>query len=110
MGSMLSLVLVGLPVYACSQPMVAVDAHGDPLPEWAVARIGTVRLRHGNQVASIAFSHDGARIISTDWYSVGIWDRHTGRSLRFHLLGPQYGCWPVVSADGSLIACRLENG
>jgi WD40 repeat protein len=91
-------------------PLRLTDAHGDPLPPGAVARIGTVRLRHGNTVASVAFSPDGKRLVSTDWQTVAVWDVRTGRALAFRFLPPQHGCWPVISPDGTLIACRLANG
>jgi WD40 repeat protein len=93
-----------------SAPRPLTDAHGDPLPPGAVARIGTVRLRHGNTVSSVAFSPDGKRLVSTDWQTVAVWDVRTGRTLGFRFLPPQYRCWPVVSPDGTLIACRLANG
>ena len=87
------------------------DSHSDPLPPGAMARIGTTRLRHGDKVCSLANSPDGKRITSTDGYSVGVWDPRTGRCLAFRMLPPQYTIWwPVVSPDGTLIACRLGNG
>jgi WD40 repeat protein len=86
------------------------EVTGEPLPPSAVARIGTTRLRHGSQVASVAFSPDGKKVVSSDGFSVGVWDSRSGRELAFRMLREQYRCWPRLSPDGSLIACRVENG
>ena len=102
-------VSVGLPSLQAAPPRT--DARGDPLPPGAVARIGTVRSRHGGSVSSVAFSSDGKRITSTDGRTVGVWDAHTGRTIAFRFLPQQWGIWsPVVSPDGTLIACRLQSG
>src|SRR5437773_1966602 len=43
-------------------PPARVDPFGDPLPEGAIARIGTTRLRASAMVNVVAFSHDGRRL------------------------------------------------
>jgi WD40 repeat protein len=71
-----------------TNPLARVDAQGDPLPPGAVARLGSMRWRHGDQIQSVCFSHDGKRIASASLGdgSVRIWDAATGQLLhRFSL-------------------------
>jgi WD40 repeat protein len=90
----------------------ATDAHGDPLPPNAVARIGTTRLRHAASVSSLAFSPDGKRISSaTMWFDVGVWDARTGQALAFRRSRQEEGLFrATASPDGSLFAGRTNNG
>src|SRR5690606_31462509 len=44
-----------------------VDLYGDPLPEGAVMRMGTVRLRHSGAANRLAFTSDGKSIVSSGY-------------------------------------------
>ncbi|MBI3865843.1 MAG: PD40 domain-containing protein [Planctomycetia bacterium] len=90
----------------------ATDALGDPLPPDAVARIGTVRLRHAAEVSALAFSPDGKRISSaTIWFDVGVWDAHTGQSLAFRRRRQEETLFrATISPDGSLFAGSIDMG
>src|SRR5262249_32212047 len=58
------------------------DLQGDPLPPHTLLRLGTVRLRHGNHVSSVAFAA-GDKIVSAGGdHTIRIWDQKTGRELR----------------------------
>jgi WD40 repeat protein len=59
----------------------------DPLPNGAVLRLGTTRLRPGGSVGHLAFSPDGTKVASwsSELYvndSLCVWDVKTGRLLR----------------------------
>ena len=57
------------------------DCYGDPLPSEAVARFGTVRLRHSGEVNSVAPSPDGKLIASAASWNASVWDAATGQDL-----------------------------
>lgn len=88
-----------------------VDLYGDPLPQGAIARLGTVRFRHLGAVYEVAFSPDGKLIAaSSDGLNMVIlWDRTTGRKIREITLGTRPSYQPTrlcFSADGKrLYAC-----
>ena len=87
------------------------DLHGDPLPEGAVARLGTLRLRHGDMVRSLGFFPDGKTLLSADWHTVHVWDAANGRLLRS--FGDPHGRQFQSSAftvDGSLAALTMDTG
>src|SRR5205823_7529827 len=58
------------------------DRFGDPLPPRVLARLGTVRLRHGGQIYQIAFSPRGQTLASTGRDGMlRLWDAATGKEL-----------------------------
>jgi RNA polymerase sigma factor (sigma-70 family) len=66
---------------AVAQSAPAVDLYGDPLPEGAIARLGTVRFRHGGQLQSIAYSPDGKTIASGNFGRIMLWEAETGKPI-----------------------------
>jgi WD40 repeat protein len=102
------------------------DVYGDPLPDGALARLGTVRWRAGNTVATTAFLPDGKSVLTVSLdYFVQVWDRDTGKELRhFDAAGeapanpnlPRVvflnanGTNAIVSRDGKFLACPGRDG
>src|SRR5262249_18040243 len=61
-----------------------VDRYGDPLPVEAVARLGTLRLYHGQRLDRVVLSPDAKFVVSfARSYNSGnrLWDAVTGREL-----------------------------
>src|SRR6266851_3887923 len=56
------------------------DLYGDPLPPGAIARIGTVRFRHGTWIEALAYSPDGRTIAAGDKDGyIRMWEARTGK-------------------------------
>jgi RNA polymerase sigma factor (sigma-70 family) len=86
------------------QHAVRNDAYGDPLPEGAVARLGTIRFNHGDGLNSIFFSPDRKTIISEGNGSLRLWDATTGKEQRrFATAKPSFDDQTVLSADGKTL-------
>jgi len=106
---MLALALT--PCSAISENGRRLDQSGDPLPEGAIARLGTVRFRHGANIAGLSFTPDGKAVIARGPWAVRTWESKSGRELSCvsgqvgHILFRA----SAVSPDGTLIAVAVSD-
>jgi WD40 repeat protein len=95
-----------------------VDALGDPLPPGALARGGTIRLRHDARISCLAVSPDGKIVASAGWnrsygdpdLAIRLWDADKGkelRELRGHIAPPLR---VLFSPDGKTLASLASIG
>jgi WD40 repeat protein len=60
------------------------DLYGDPLPPGAIARCGTMRLRHSNPLMGViecAFAPDGKTFATRDLDTLRLWDTKTSKLI-----------------------------
>jgi RNA polymerase sigma factor (sigma-70 family) len=91
---------------------VRADGSSDPLPPDAIARLGTLRLRHSDLILGIGFSADARTLVAADRKGVYVWDTATGEKLRQVVVPPagtQYQS-VSVSADGKTAAVATNEG
>lgn len=108
------------------------DLYGDPLPQGALLRLGTERLRRadegqGRRETSVSYSPDGVILACNDGDTVALWNAATGRFLRRlepqdanHkqrsnpveqvAFGPQGSELAAVFSDGKVILWDLLDG
>jgi RNA polymerase sigma factor (sigma-70 family) len=100
------------PIAEADEPKAArVDRYGDPLPDGAVARLGTVRWRHLRFAMRPVFSPDGKVLASVCWDTLILWDATTGKELRRLPTGPlvRFG-GPDFTPDGKTLALLQDSG
>src|SRR5262249_6803197 len=64
-------------------PEARLDPQGDPLPEWAMFRLGTVRYRQTGYVSTMAMTSDGRTLaLNNNQGSASLIDAATGKEIR----------------------------
>jgi WD40 repeat protein len=94
-------------------PSLRTDRHGDPLPPGAVARLGSLQLRHyglsnpdGSTDGNLVFTPDSKTLITAGWdRTIRFWDVSSGRQKHaVKLQGTtRTGSNLTLSADGALL-------
>jgi WD40 repeat protein len=119
-------ILAGLPLLPARAADPRTDAHGDPLPDGAVARLGSNRWRTGSSIALSAFLPDGKSLLTVSQdYIVQVWERDSGKELRHFDAAGAAPTDPAaarlvllnatanslaLSADGKTLACVGRDG
>ncbi len=99
----------------------ALDRYGDPLPAGAVARLGTLRLRHAsNSGLWTGFSPDAKLLVTVNNESVRFWETDRGRIVHelprrnYQSYGPiafaPHGRWVAVVRDRSILLLDPKIG
>src|SRR5262249_31407402 len=94
------------PLQTAPQEQTRVGQFCDSLPAGALARLGTLRLRHGAAIDILAFSRAGGLLAggSRDG-ALCVWDTSTGKEVR-RLSGEYHQITSLVfSPDGRRLAC-----
>jgi len=86
------------------RPAIA-EKDRDPLPVGAVARIGSLRFRHGSGVRELAFTPDGKAVFSGGYGApIRMWEVATGKELRTFGSADDDYVRLALSPDGRLVA------
>lgn len=91
-------------------PVQSTDLHGDALPEGALVRMGSLRLRHAD-LFDFNILPDGKTLLSAGGGVLRSWDLATGRLLRVVSLQGPSGAAPggTLAPDGKTLA-KMHSG
>jgi RNA polymerase sigma factor (sigma-70 family) len=94
---------------APSQAAPRTDLFGDPLPEGAIARMGSIQWRHAG-LAGFAFRDGGKEVVTVGvGRTVRFWDMASGKPMRAVTLQSTPG-WPLaLSGDGRTLAGQADG-
>jgi len=82
------------------------DLHGDPLLKGTVARLGTIRLRHGSRVRDLQYVNKGRLITTKAGSRFHVWDAKTGELIRSEDLD---GLFYLPYADDTLMIAKDKS-
>ncbi len=86
-----------------------VDLYGDPLPDGAIARLGSIRFRHAG-LSDLAWLPDGKSIATVgDDRVVRTWEFKSGRQIKAVPLKITTGYLFTISADGKFAAACSKH-
>jgi WD40 repeat protein len=103
LGALLALALV-VPGLTHGQPAPGKDQDGDPLPEGALARAGSLRWRHGGPASFVSFLPDGKHVLTVVDQTVRIWEYPSGKLARS--FGPGGGAADMVALERQVALLR----
>ena len=116
-SSLLLIAFISFPQISPAQALInpKTDALGDPLPEGAIARLGTLRFKHAPEldlpIAAASFSADGKMIVSRAGVegSIRLWDADTGREIPGPWNAAVRGyAGMAISPDNSILATAVD--
>jgi WD40 repeat protein len=95
------------PTDAKRRPATGVDRYGDPLPADAIARLGTVRFRHGWYVTALAYTPDGKYLATTGGgRGLCVWNARTGELVSVPPVPTTQAFALAISPDSKLLAAQ----
>jgi RNA polymerase sigma factor (sigma-70 family) len=95
---------------ATGEPPARLDRFGDPLPEHALARLGTVRFRLAGWGEAVLFTPDGKQLVSGG-VTPRVWEVATGKEVRpFDIPRQYFGGAVALSPDGTVLAAADGGG